>query len=208
MMALKYPIAATALLMLGCVAGDNLPEEAKVQDTKADTTEESCSLSDTESTIQGTLEGFGLTSTNVIFDELEVRGQANEFANAVWFDEALSLAMESFLFDDEDAESPRALLEYVDQDPQCDSSADQGDPLVARILCHINQAETAIGLVERVFDADADVRIFPPEQGEDLSQNWVFFMKIPSMGDHLHWALVSRQRNADDTVTVYNYGFN
>jgi hypothetical protein len=45
---------------------------------------------------------------------------------------------------------------------------------------------------------------YPPEQGENAQDNWVFVLHIPSLSDHIYWAIVDRQGK----VAPYLYGFN
>jgi len=42
------------------------------------------------------------------------------------------------------------------------------------------------------------------EHGESVRENWIFFLWIPDLSDHEHWAVVNRSGGGQ----VYNYGFN
>ncbi|MCX6127503.1 MAG: hypothetical protein NTX25_00375 [Proteobacteria bacterium] len=45
---------------------------------------------------------------------------------------------------------------------------------------------------------------FPPENGEDIRQNWVFILQIPSLSDHIFWVIVDKS----GLKQPYVYGFN
>ena len=44
---------------------------------------------------------------------------------------------------------------------------------------------------------------YPPEQKESLEKNWIFFLKIKVLSDHLFWVIVDRTSGES-----YVYGFN
>jgi len=136
------------------------------------------------------LMGFGIEELEFIFPFDEVSTQTALPGNEVTFIEALTLAIESFLEDDRDAESPRALLEFAAAPPCFD-----GGP-AARVRCFMNEPGSMIRLVTMAGP--------PAENGEGVEQNWVFFMTLPSLSDHLYWAIVDRSGVRD----AYNYGFN
>ena len=46
--------------------------------------------------------------------------------------------------------------------------------------------------------------VYPPENGESVNDNWVFMLQLPTLSDHLFWAIVDR----NGVKETYNYGFN
>lgn len=125
----------------------------------------------------------------------EIAAQATE-NQTVSFEAALQAALESFISDGTDYDSPLAVLM---SDPQ--TFGLEADQEVAVYQAHlrklINQPGNSIELVRR------DER-FQPERGESLSDYWVFRLKLPNDFPFLHWALVRR----DGSAAAYNYGFN
>jgi hypothetical protein len=47
-------------------------------------------------------------------------------------------------------------------------------------------------------------QVYPPEQGESLQDNWIFFLSVPTLSDHLYWVIVDRKGQ----TAPYLYGFN
>ncbi|HYX32705.1 MAG TPA: hypothetical protein VE954_06295 [Oligoflexus sp.] len=47
-------------------------------------------------------------------------------------------------------------------------------------------------------------QIYPPEQGENTQDNWIFVLRVPTLSDHLYWVIVDRKGKA----APYLYGFN
>jgi len=139
------------------------------------------------------LEQYGVDELTSYVSPDEAAAQAEQYASVVSFPEALHLALESFLTDDSDQESPLALMDYVE-------AQDCGDPAGPNeeLLCFVNRPSTELWLV------DGDGKPWPAENGESVADNWVFFMKIPDLGDYLFWAIVDRSGDKP----VYNYGFN
>ncbi|WP_141732788.1 hypothetical protein [Oligoflexus tunisiensis] len=47
-------------------------------------------------------------------------------------------------------------------------------------------------------------QVYPPEQGESMQDNWIFFLSVPTLSDHLYWVIVDRKGQ----TAPYLYGFN
>ena len=45
---------------------------------------------------------------------------------------------------------------------------------------------------------------YPPEEGERVEQNWIFFLSLPTLSDHLYWVIIDRVGEKEG----YVYGFN
>lgn len=137
------------------------------------------------------------------FPEEVVDAQAAMFGDAVSFDAALEAAINSFLTDDSDAESPLEMARNIGPWMSCQ----QTDPLTL-LLCNLNLGDAIIGITRHEGDPDEE-DLWLPEHGERPDAGiWAFYMLIPSMGDVMHWAIVDRNPGTDGTISVYNYGFN
>ncbi len=149
----------------------------------------------TNTTVQAILMTVGVPELTVAATPEEIAAQATA-DQTVSFEAALQAALESFISDGQDNDSPLAL---VMNDPQTFGlDADQDTAIYQAYLRKlINKPDNSIELVRR------DER-FQPERGESLSDYWAFRLKMPNEFSHLHWALVRR----DGSEAAYNYGFN
>ena len=57
-------------------------------------------------------------------------------------------------------------------------------------------------------DGEVHDNVYPAEYQESIEDNWVFFLSMPELSDHLYWAVVQRFRSSEGGVIVSNYGFN
>lgn len=143
------------------------------------------------STRQIVREEFGLVNMTIDIPEAKVVYQSTEFKNSVSFKDALRSALKSFMEDGTDLESPLGLIknDYFGR-PQEEQK---------KILFeYLNQPDTYLQLVS------IDEGICSAERGESIKENWIFFLRIKSYSDHLHWAIVDRSGKR----ATYNYGFN
>lgn len=150
-------------------------------------------------TVTRVLDDMGLSQLQVKIPSSEVLGQVSDFGGSVGFEAALRAALKSFVEDGTDLESPHEILINEDM-------ADPGTPeLEALVRNHINRPTTTLSLVHSgPFDRDDPNMPYPPENGESVTDNWAFLLRIESLSDHLHWAIVDRQGEREP----YNYGFN
>lgn len=141
---------------------------------------------DTGAIVNRVLEEYGLSSMGIEIDAPEARAQ--DELGAVKFEGALRKALDSFLKDGDDPESPYGLIAEDEM---------YGRPraeIEAKVKDYLNQPSTTFRLHAR-----GDL----PEHGESTDTNWVFGLYIDTLSDHGHWAIVDRA--SGDT---YNYGFN
>jgi hypothetical protein len=116
--------------------------------------------------------------------------QQNQANNEVCFEPAFDAAIESWIRDGSDVESPLALVEDIDGGPCL-----QDDPS-ERVRCFMNVHGSGVDLI-------VPGGPHPPEQDEGSADHWIFFLDLPELSDHLYWAIVPRDGSA-----VRNYGFN
>ena len=144
----------------------------------------------TESKIATILKQAGISKLTVDVPTEAVAAQATFAGNRVSFEKAFGQAVESFLTDADDIESPRSLF---------GDEFENGD---AKLKEYLNDPASKISLVQ------ADERMdgaswYPAEHGESVEKNWIFALRIPGFSDHLFWAIIPRNGEAP-----YNYGFN
>jgi len=150
-------------------------------------------------TVDKVVQELGLPRMKVEISAAEVEAQLDAFGGSVDFEAALRQAINSYLKDGDDGESPREVIR--------DSGPLPGvpDDLDAAVLHFMNQPTTKLSMVWRgPFDRDNPTSPYPPEHGESVQENWAFLLRIDSLSDHLHWAIVDR----DGAEPTFNYGFN
>jgi len=136
------------------------------------------------------LDEYGLSMMRIRIAEWEVLGQQERFPGVVDFDAALRAALESFLLDGDDVESPRSLAQDFPTEPCL------MEDITERVRCHLNRPTSYFELYGQEG--------FPPENGESIDRYWVFILRAESLSDHIQWALVDRQGEGP----TFNYGFN
>lgn len=143
---------------------------------------------DTGAAINAALDDFSVPGLKVAVDAVELRAQ-KALPNAVGFEDALRSALESFLTDGDDPESPLGIVRQLL--PAGASAAE----VEAAVRDYLNRPSTELSLMAR---GDS------PEHGESVTDSWVFSLSIPDLSDHGHWAIVDRAGSEG----TYNYGFN
>ena len=144
---------------------------------------------DVGATVETVLGSHGAAGLERSFPPGQTVLQQNYGQNQVCFDGALDAAVRSWLEDGDDYESPLALVEEIDSGPCL-----QPDP-TERVRCFMNQPGSRVELIVPGGPHQA-------EHGENLGENWLFFLDLPALSDHLYWAVVPR-----DGGDVGNYGF-
>ncbi len=152
--------------------------------------------------VRSILEENGITGIITDFPDDEVRAQADIEGNEVPFELAFRASVTSWLTDNYDGESP---LEVVRDSGPFGPCLDPDTS--TRLLCYLNLPDTSIRIIHRDASRDLDDS-YPPEHGESIEENWAFYLYMPSLSDHLHWAITSRELDELGEVSVYNYGFN
>ena len=130
----------------------------------------------------------------------EAQKQEKAFSGTVTAENAAILAIESFLKDSSDVESPLALAtEQALEELNLPETAAQDAQVLRKarrlLSAHLNQPTSNITFLSLGQE---------PERGESLTKNWIIRLKIPTLSDHIFWAIVDRSGKK----TTYNYGFN
>lgn len=124
------------------------------------------------------LETFHLENVNNQLRVDEAQEQETFFPGKIDAELAVTLAIKSFLTDSRHIESPLAV-------------AADSDTLYE----HLNRYSSEVRFVSLGEE---------PEHGESVEKNWIIRLKIPTLSDHIFWAVVDRQ----GLIAPYNYGFN
>ncbi|MDX2361873.1 MAG: hypothetical protein QNK23_13775 [Crocinitomicaceae bacterium] len=146
---------------------------------------------------------FGFNNLEVSVLEYEAQKQSYNTRNVVSLEDAFRKALQSFLTDGKDCESPRSLIIEREQEGSRNSFPDEESFLKMideRLRYHLNR-----GIIQLSYEKhDLDVAgSGSPEHGESCELNWGFYLDLPSYTGHLHWAIVDRTSGR-----TYNYGFN
>lgn len=132
----------------------------------------------------------GIGKISLDFPDGEADRQAAAHPGSVSFEAALEKALDSFLTDSDDPESPLGLVSDIDSDDSCKRRTDQ-----ATLKCYLDDPQAELGML-RLGDS--------AEHGEKVSDYWIFTVSLPHLSDHGHWAIVDRKGRE----ATYNYGFN
>lgn len=140
--------------------------------------------------VDSVLADMGLSRMRVDIDMAELEAQVSGLNNTVGFEAALRDALDSFLTDGDDIESPLGLVTELNY-----GAGLTRDELLGKVRELLNSPSTTLRV---------NARTNPPEHGESVEDNWVIRLSVPDLGDHGHWAIVDRAGNRP----TYNYGFN
>lgn len=131
---------------------------------------------------------YGLKNIKISISDKDINQQMR-LPNHISYEKALRLAIESFLNDDSDVESPLSLV--MDNEPSQPSK----EKAKQILLQYLNKSTSRIQLLPLHEK---------PEGGESCNENWIFYLYISDLSDHAHWAVIDRK----GLEAPYNYGFN
>ena len=147
---------------------------------------------------------FGLDRLELRVDMGHLVKTLSDGGAFVPFDYAVRMALESFLTDSKDEESPLriARLGFFKKDKHADMKEKIG---------FSQQKKVQAFLREKIQQGDAVLSLVSgnclqeqPEGGESGDYAWIFQLEVPSLSDHIYWAIV----DFDGYRPTYNYGFN
>ncbi|MDX1940352.1 MAG: hypothetical protein SFU99_07360 [Saprospiraceae bacterium] len=163
-------------------------------------------LFDLQELIQSAKLIFQLPGLEFDIDEKEVKLQSQLPNNHVTFEQALNTGLASFLFDANDLESPRNLVMEVHQifRKNFASEEDWNEALTDKVQAYLNEGGRFRLLPVSLPANEDDLDFNPPENGETMRDNWVFYLYLDTLSDHGHWAIIDRT----GAKPAYNYGFN
>lgn len=142
---------------------------------------------------------YQLPKLQINASDAEIAAQS-KLDGGISFIHALSKAINSFIYDGADIDSPFGLIRNDPGSFDLTYPADEDD-ISEKIQFYLNMDNASITLL--VLDPDAiDRRQFMPERGEQISDNWIFRLES-QMSSDLHWAIIDRQ----GLRPTINYGF-
>jgi len=143
---------------------------------------------------------FSLTGLTCQFDKAAISDQEALPNNKISFPDALRAALKTILTSNSSRESPRIIIAEG-----LGLSLTTNDKEVNEKLREfLVQGSIRLLPNEDWSDYDREYDYFPPEEREPAADNWVFFLKLPTLSDHLYWVIVPRDGQQD----AYIYGFN
>jgi hypothetical protein len=147
---------------------------------------------------------FGLEELRTVVDAMQIDLQEALPGNELPFEAALRGAIRSFLNDEVDYESPRSVLrERYHLHPHKGEQADA--QLNTKVREYLSKGTLyLLPYFEGPLTDDAldEYPFSPPESGEKPEENWLFGLTLPTLSDHLFWAVVARS----GTKPPYCYG--
>ncbi len=139
---------------------------------------------------------YELNGLNVNYDMIAIESVTT--GDMYSYLDALDLALESFLYDDTNPESPLRIVPGEMKSYKGNASKPQQH--LEKLIELINSGGSLC-----MPDVDgASENCLHAEEGENVENNWIFLLQIPELSDHHFWAIVPK----DGKEKVYNYGFN
>ena len=143
---------------------------------------------------------YNLPNTSVTISAEALCDQIQNLDSHIDFLSSVSLALNSFINDTTDIESPLSIAtDLAFNELGIAHIIPVPDRVKAKareiLLTHLNKPSAKLELLPRSET---------PEGGESVDENWILHLKIADLSDHSYWAVVHRSGR----VRTYNYGFN
>ncbi|WP_445384199.1 hypothetical protein ACT6NV_09315 [Robiginitalea sp. IMCC44478] len=146
---------------------------------------------------------FNLPTLNYKIDLEEVKKQETLPNNKIMFVKALHTALKTVLTSNSNRESPRIIIsEGMGLRPK--ENVEDETKVVKQLHEFLLSGKLILLPLVDWENRDQDFGFFPPEEGESAQENWVFYLSLPTLSDHLFWIIVPR----DGQSEAYVYGFN
>lgn len=164
-------------------------DEAKLFDAQGN---QVATLAYGASSIPGIKAELGVPQLTVKVSPSAINKQS-AMGSKVTFVDALKLAIQSFLEDDTEIESP---LAQMLNDPGAYGLPQGADKAAATkvLRSYLNQSTSTLTLQTAKSQ-------YPPENGEKVDNNWIFLLELQEMSG-LYWVIIDRS----GTKAPYNYG--
>lgn len=144
---------------------------------------------------------FGLSFLNFVARDQDLSAQMAINNQVISVDQALYAALHSLLHEQLGGESPKSIVQEVHQ--LFPENTEQWESeLQARVHQYFEQGTLTLLPIDPE-DSDEEFPVNPPEEGESVEENWVFELSLPTLSDHIYWAIVPRNGSQ-----AYHYGFN
>ncbi len=153
-----------------------------------------------ETQVTKVLKSYGLEQINTEFNHEEIKRQQQLSNNKIQFSRALKMAINSFINDDENIESPKALLiEFAFEELEVAFNFPYPTEVQQKSEEMVKKFMLAKGSLLELQELSISA-----ENGESPEDYWIFRLYMGSLSDHQYWAIVDRSGN----IQPYNYGFN
>lgn len=146
---------------------------------------------------------IGASQLAYSYDEAEVRSQQALPQSNLHFVEAFTLALETILQDEQNLESPRGIIrEIYGLFP--DQVEDAEAQLQQKLRAYLQTGELILLPNVNWDNWRREDGYYPPENRESAADNWIFYLRLPQLSDHLFWIVIDRT----GTQKPFLYGFN
>jgi len=150
----------------------------------------------------------GLTGLEVVAENDEVNRQKALPDQKIDFMHALDRALLTIRNQEEGGETPRALVREVHQLYPKEESEGRSWA-IEMALSGLLDRYLRSGILQLLslfdtIDPEEDLDFNPPEEGENTRENWIFSLYLPTLSDHIYWAIIGRTAERKP----YLYGFN
>lgn len=146
---------------------------------------------------------FGLARLKIKIDPIEAKRQTLAYKNEVPFQEALSIALTSFLEEEDNATSLRQTVMNIHQ--LVGSKTKETKSLLEAILRDQLNDATLVLIPSYQNLSEDQLLDFELPAGKEASKNyWIFGLQVYDLVGHYFWAIVDRS----NTFNHYNYGLN
>lgn len=133
------------------------------------------------------------------FDPDEIQAQA-QMGGDTSFADAFQTAL-SILFQPADKnESPYAIVQSSEFE---EGTLETHQEISDKLKDLLNYGVLFLVPHDTPPNPDANMDYYPPENGEKVSDNWIFNLTLDELSDHLYWMVIPRNGDAP-----YVYGFN
>jgi hypothetical protein len=152
-------------------------------------------------------EEYGFPQLRLLADAESLQKQIELGATKrVSLSQATQLAMAVILDDFQAIEAPLNIAAHGwasthNQQLRGELTLDQKTEARRFLRQQMQQTETSLALYQGVIIKGQN---YPPEQGENTQENWIFVLHVPTLSDHLYWVIVDRKGQK----APYLYGFN
>ncbi len=132
-----------------------------------------------------------------------------QLPGSVDFPDALRKAIVSFINDGDEAETVRNIVKGVyeeDVKPEDFEFIWAYEDFITRKVKEFLDDGLLFFVPKGISELNPDdlEEIYPPEGGESVMQHWIFMLQLPTLSDHIYWAIVDRTGEQP----TYSYGFN
>ena len=144
---------------------------------------------------------FGLEELQLMRFYIEEVQAQEALGGSIGFEDAYRKALAGLFDASHQNESPYHIVTITEFE---DGNQPEGhDEIVAKLKELLNYGVLFLVPHDTKPNPDVSIDFYPPENGENTQDNWIFNLYADELTDHIYWMIVPRNGEA---VTVY--GFN